>query len=229
MREFYTYINTPGGDSVELLKIAVSHHRFVWIHPFGNGNGRTVRLLTYAMLCKKDYITANATRLFNPTAVFACNRKKYYDMLNLADDGKPEHILSWCSYLLDGIKLEIEKAQKLTDGEFVKDELLLPAVELLSKSGVISKLDGEILWRAVRKESIKAGDIADLWDKNVSHTAVTKAISKLRGQNYLQPIKEGGREYIIRLTGNKMTRLVLDRMDANGFLPIHVDETSHAS
>lgn len=36
----------------DLMKVALAHHRFAWIHPFGNGNGRVVRLLTYALLIK---------------------------------------------------------------------------------------------------------------------------------------------------------------------------------
>jgi Fic family protein len=35
-------------DSV--LQAAAAHHRFVWIHPFADGNGRVTRLISYAML-----------------------------------------------------------------------------------------------------------------------------------------------------------------------------------
>jgi Fic family protein len=33
-----------------VLQAAAAHHRFVWIHPFADGNGRVVRLISYAML-----------------------------------------------------------------------------------------------------------------------------------------------------------------------------------
>ena len=43
------------GFLFDLIKVAIAHHRFVWIHPFGNGNGRVVRLLTYALLIKYGF------------------------------------------------------------------------------------------------------------------------------------------------------------------------------
>jgi len=33
-----------------VVSIAASHHRFVWIHPFYDGNGRVARLMSHAML-----------------------------------------------------------------------------------------------------------------------------------------------------------------------------------
>ncbi|MFN2427667.1 MAG: Fic family protein [Candidatus Binatia bacterium] len=33
-----------------IIAAATAHHRFVWIHPFVDGNGRVVRLMSYAML-----------------------------------------------------------------------------------------------------------------------------------------------------------------------------------
>ena len=35
--------------------LAYLHHRFVWIHPFNNGNGRTARLLLNAVAMLKGY------------------------------------------------------------------------------------------------------------------------------------------------------------------------------
>ena len=38
------------GKFETVLQAAAAHHRFVWIHPFADGNGRVVRLISYAML-----------------------------------------------------------------------------------------------------------------------------------------------------------------------------------
>ena len=36
----------------EIVAIAAAHHRFLWIHPFYDGNGRVVRLMAHAMLIR---------------------------------------------------------------------------------------------------------------------------------------------------------------------------------
>lgn len=224
MRELIEYIESETTSRDELFKIALAHHRFVWIHPFGNGNGRTVRLLTYAMLCKKGYIEPNTLRLFNPTAVFAGDRHRYYDMLERADSGDDAGLLDWSEYFLSGIKDETEKTLRLADSNFVNGKLLLPAISRLNAAGVLSKLETSILERAVRKKIIKAADIADLWDKEVVPSAVANQIRKMRDAGYLVAIKEGGREYSINFIDNDLTRLVLDQMETEGMLPIRVDD-----
>ena len=40
MRELFDFLAQPLDARFDLLKVALAHHRFVWIHPFGNGNGR---------------------------------------------------------------------------------------------------------------------------------------------------------------------------------------------
>src|SRR5688500_3846637 len=52
MHELVEFINRADDSRYDLMKVALAHHRFGWIHPFHNGNGRVVRLLTYAMLLK---------------------------------------------------------------------------------------------------------------------------------------------------------------------------------
>ena len=56
----------PKDDSpkYDLLKVAIAHHRFVWVHPFSNGNGRTVRLFTYAMLVKLGFNVNGISRQY---------------------------------------------------------------------------------------------------------------------------------------------------------------------
>ena len=223
MRELIGYINNDDSEQYDLLKIAITNHRFVWIHPFGNGNGRTDRLLTYALLCKKGYIAPNRMRLFNPTAVFAGDRNKYYDMLALADDYKDEHILEWCEYFLSGVRDEIKKSESLADAEFVNKKILLPSVDRMEKAGVVSKLESNILGRAIRLGAIKASDIKDLWGREVTSVAIAQQIKKLRDRNLIKATHEGGREYEISFENSELTRVTLEQMDLTGLLPIRVD------
>ena len=114
MDELFAFINRANEPKYDLLKMAIAHHRFLWIHPFVNGNGRTIRLFTYAMLVKQGF-NVDIGRILNPTAVFCSNRKNYYRYLSLADTGRDKGILSWCEYVLKGLKDEIEKIDRLLD------------------------------------------------------------------------------------------------------------------
>lgn len=67
-----------------LIKSAIFHHRFVWIHPFFDGNGRTVRLLFNLLLMKEG---------FPPAIILKNDRKKYYDALNTANNGDYSKLL----------------------------------------------------------------------------------------------------------------------------------------
>jgi len=57
---------------------SVFHHRFVYIHPFFDGNGRTVRLAMNLILMRAG---------FPPAIILKNDRKKYYDALNAANNG----------------------------------------------------------------------------------------------------------------------------------------------
>ncbi len=71
-------------DLPTLIKAAVFHHRFVWIHPFFDGNGRTVRLTFNLLLMKEG---------FPPAIILKNDRKKYYDALNQANKGDYSKLL----------------------------------------------------------------------------------------------------------------------------------------
>ena len=64
-----------------ILAAAAAHHRFVWIHPFLDGNGRVARLMTHAMLL--DALDTGA--LWSVSRGFAHNVDKYKALLAACD------------------------------------------------------------------------------------------------------------------------------------------------
>jgi Fic family protein len=91
-----------------LIAILASHHRLAWIHPFGDGNGRTIRLHTHSGLH-----TLGLTKgLWSPMRGLARNHAKYNEVLSLADapregamDGRgnlsEKHLVGFIDFMLD--------------------------------------------------------------------------------------------------------------------------------
>jgi Fic family protein len=74
--------NPLGMNDIELA--TVFHHKFVWIHPFFDGNGRTVRLAMNLLLMRKG---------FPPAIILKNDRKKYYEALNQANNGNYQKLI----------------------------------------------------------------------------------------------------------------------------------------
>lgn len=65
-----------------LIAVAAHHHRFAWTHPFPDGNGRAVRLLSQGAL----YWVGIASPLWSIARGLAKQRNRYYEMLHYADN-----------------------------------------------------------------------------------------------------------------------------------------------
>ena len=84
---FEALISTVNTNELGLSPIVMAtlfHHRFVWIHPFFDGNGRTVRLAMNLLLMRKG---------FPPAIILKHDRKKYYEALNQANKGSYAKLL----------------------------------------------------------------------------------------------------------------------------------------
>lgn len=218
MSELLDFIGKEESPKYDLLKAAIAHHRFVWIHPFGNGNGRTVRLFTYAMLIKTGF-NVNVGRIINPTAVFCSNRNDYYNNLSLADTGTDNGILAWSEYVLKGMKEEIEKIDKLSDYEFLRKEILLPTIIHSLERKYITNSESKILKRVVDKQVVQASDVKEFFIGKVD-AEVSRQIRKLIDKKMLVPEKEGTRKYVIRFDNNYLLRGVIKMLGEKGFLPV---------
>jgi len=76
--ELIDFINTNPLQLNDIELAAVFHHKLVWIHPFFDGNGRTVRLAMNLLLMRSG---------FPPAIILKNDRKKYYEALNQANGG----------------------------------------------------------------------------------------------------------------------------------------------
>jgi len=84
IEELLTYVNT-NPDGYDLITLAtLFHHRFVWVHPFNDGNGRTVRLAFNLLLMRAGY---------PPAVILSTDRKKYIAALNAANKGNYQKLL----------------------------------------------------------------------------------------------------------------------------------------
>lgn len=217
VNELVNFINRKDAPKYDLLKVAIAHHRFGWIHPFGNGNGRTVRLLTYAMLLKYEFNVGIAGRILNPTAVFCCDRDKYYQMLSLADEGTDEGIETWCNYVLQGILEEWKKLDILRDYEQVKAKILFPAIKNAHTKAVISEEDQTILLLAINNKSITVSDVSKKLE--ITPSRATYKIRKLKENHLLETIQGKSREYTVSLSSRQLIYGVINQLDEFGLIP----------
>lgn len=68
-----------------LVVIAASHHRLAWIHPFGDGNGRVIRLQSHALLVRHGIAGHGLWTLSRGLARW---RPRYFACLENADQGR---------------------------------------------------------------------------------------------------------------------------------------------
>lgn len=82
-RDFYSLPAIPKTEC--LVAVAAAHHRLVWIHPFGDGNGRVARLHSQALLARNGVAGLG---LWTLSRGLARRRGDYYRFLEMADRGR---------------------------------------------------------------------------------------------------------------------------------------------
>jgi Fic family protein len=90
--ELIDFVNSNPLDLNDIELATVFHHKLVWIHPFFDGNGRTVRLAMNLLLMRKG---------FPPAIILKNDRKKYYEALNQANSGHYQKLMLLMSQALE--------------------------------------------------------------------------------------------------------------------------------
>ncbi|MFJ2620406.1 Fic family protein [Glutamicibacter sp. NPDC087344] len=217
MQELLDFVNQDMDRSFDLLKVAIAHHRFVWIHPFGNGNGRTCRLITYAIMVSQGFTATTGYRAIDPTAVFGADRISYYAHLEAADSLEPADLIQWCTYLLEGMLLDLKKLERLGDHRFVINDLLIPSLKRAHTAGMIGAEVLSVLEVFAHKTVVRASDLAEAFDG--TSVARSQLIRRLIDHQLIEPIADGKRSYRLVLSPGPLTTFVLRQLDELGFLP----------
>lgn len=129
-------------DAIILLSLYVLD--FLCIHPFMDGNGRMVRLLTVLLLYKEDY---EVCRYISVERLIERTKVSYYDTLYISSQGWHEakhDPMPWVSYFLSIIRAAYgelsEKIGDLRQTRGMKTHLVLQAVDQMMTDFSISEL-----------------------------------------------------------------------------------------
>ncbi len=214
---YLKFINTELSEQYQLLMVAIAHHRFAYIHPFDNGNGRMGRMLNYALLIKFGFQVKNG-RIINPSSVFYADRDKYYEMLATADSLKNGDVLKWAEYFLLGLKNEIEKIDSLLSKEYVREKILLPAIDFALDRKNITEREYRILRYLLLKDDmrIKSEQLSEFGIKK--SVEKSRVMAKLREKKMVHATKKGGRIYTISFVNNYLLRGVIESLKQEGFV-----------
>lgn len=136
--ELIHWVNTNPQQLDVITLSAIFHHRFVWIHPFFDGNGRTVRLAMNLILMKNGH---------PPAIILRNDRSKYYSALNLANTGNYKKIILMMAQSLErslniyNSALDDSGEQYLPIANIVKDPAVPYGQEYVSLLARTGKID----------------------------------------------------------------------------------------
>lgn len=200
----------------QTLQIALAHHRLVWIHPFGNGNGRVARLFTYAML-RRTIFSSRGHSALNPSSVFGHDREAYVEALERADDLTHEGDLNWATFFARGIRDDLQGIVRLQDHEYVLDNLLHPAIQSLKTIGFIDSQTEATLLTAAQLGVMKAGDLTEVIPG--TPTQRSRVIRSLLDRDLLRTAERGPRFYQLNLSEGPLAISLARRLNEVGILP----------
>jgi Fic family protein len=219
--ELTSFINEDHGKENDFFKVSIAHHRFTWVHPFTNGNGRVARLLTYAMLQKLGYGVQRA-HILNPSLVFYSDRKRYYDNLAIADKGTNAGLLKWSEYFIEGLLEEINKIDRLLNDEYVKNKILIPVVQQAYEGKRIGEQEYKILLYSFNNPEMTfvSGDINIALGLELSPVTRARLTARMKKDGVIVVAIFAKQKYFINLTSSLMSRYVENVLFSEGFIRV---------
>ncbi len=153
-------------DSV--IAAATVHHRLLWIHPFLDGNGRVVRLMSYAMLRE----TLDTGGLWSIARGLARKESEYKQHLAACDlprrndlDGRgnlsEEALADFACFFLTTCIDQVSFMEELVQPNRLRDRILIWAKEEVRAEALPAK-SGVVLESVLYRGELGRGDVAGL-------------------------------------------------------------------
>jgi len=178
-----------------IVKAILAHLYLAWIHPFGDGNGRTARLVEFDLLVSSGVPSVAAHLLSNH---YNRTRQRYYQRLAEASR-RPTGALSFIEYALqgfvDGLKeqLDMVRAQQLSITW--RDYVHAAFGEL--KSAARRRQRDVLLEISKRSDPVPANDVRYLSPRvarqyeGKTRKTVTRDLNALMNMDLLEKLPEG--------------------------------------
>ncbi len=129
IQDFFEWLNSDESKEIHpILRAGIAHYILVAIHPFVEGNGRTVRAFSNLILMKEGY---NMKRFFSIEEHFDEDLVSYYEAFAQVDKQSPNLALRdltpWLEYFTQVVAVELgkvkEKVRKLSIDSKLKGKL----------------------------------------------------------------------------------------------------------
>lgn len=111
LEEFFEWLNDATAREIHpILRSGIAHYILVAIHPFVEGNGRTVRAFSTLVLMREGYDTK---KFFALEEHFDADPASYYESLSMVDRQSPNlgnrEVTPWLEYFTGVVAIEFEK------------------------------------------------------------------------------------------------------------------------
>lgn len=169
------------------------------------------------MLLKYGFNVGDYGRLINPTAIFCCDRDKYYEMLTNADSGTEKGIYEWCLYVLKGLLHERKKLDILLRYDSVKEKILLNSLDAALKASQISHEEYEALKLATNERELEAKELIGKF--NLKANKASYFIKNMREKKLICPKEEGKRSYILNLSAPPLMMGIIKSLENLDLIP----------
>ena len=126
MQDLFDFVYKNQKKVDPLILAGIFHKQFVVIHPFMDGNGRTVRLATKVLL---SAMGLNTFKLFSFENYYNQNVTKYFEKVgvkgNYYDECKDIDFTPWLEYFTDGIIDELLRVSKILSQKSITPSTIL--------------------------------------------------------------------------------------------------------
>lgn len=193
MKEFIEWINCK--EILELdsfIRAALAHYHLGLIHPFGNGNGRTIRIVE-AMILRQSGIRYVPTMLSN---YYYRNIDDYFFAFSNTLKNKDNDMTIFLKFMLEGV---IESLNEITNNIYFRIRLLLlrDYFAFLKDKKTISQRQHDLL--SILLEIPKSISLKDLLNtppyntlyRKIGERTARRDINKLIKFNILHQVNDG--------------------------------------